>query len=64
MIEIAPYMYDCNTIEYRVRDTATGYLVADCCANMKEAEQERDAYIAEMHAFNDGPFSTAQSTRR
>lgn len=62
-LEIVPYMYDCNTVEFAVKDIHTGRYIEEGCSTILEAEQERDRYLAEMHAMNDGPFSTAQSTR-
>lgn len=63
-IEIVPALYDCNTVVFHVRDMGrNGYLVAEGCETMAEAESERDAYLGEMYAFNDGPFSAAQSSR-
>lgn len=60
-LEIVPCMYDCNTVEFAVKDVATGRYVAEGCATVDEAERERDAYLAEMYRLNDGPFSAAQS---
>ena len=58
-LEIVAYLYDCNTVEFRVKDALTGRIIADCCATIAEAEAERDAYLDEMHAFNAGPFAGA-----
>ena len=58
-LKIVPYMYDANTVEFAVKDTTTGRYIVEGCAPSTEAEAERDAYLAEMHAFNAGPFSTA-----
>ena len=47
--EIVPAMYDCNTIEYFVRNGLTGYILIEGCRTMAEAEREiaaEDAFAA------------------
>lgn len=62
-IQVVPYLYDANTVEFAVKDTVTGRYIVEGCSTIAEAEIERDAYLAEMHRFNDGPFSNAQCHR-
>lgn len=55
-LEIVPYLYDVNTIEYAIKDTVTGRYIVEGCRDMADAEDELETYLSEMHAFNDGPF--------
>jgi len=55
---------DIASIEYLVREVATGRVIVDCIPTYREADQERDAYLAAEDAFIAGPFSDAQCRRR
>ena len=58
--EVVAYMYDVNNVEFAVKETATGRYWAEGFSTPDEAEQELAAIVEEMHAFNNGPFSSAQ----
>lgn len=44
-LEIVPVMYDVNTVEFAVKDTATGRYVAEGCRDVRDAEDKRDRYL-------------------
>lgn len=57
-LEIVPCLYDVNTVEYAVKDIATGRYIVEGCETVADAEIERDIYLDEMHSFNAGPFAS------
>ena len=48
---------DLNADEWLVIEARTGRIIAEGCESHKDAETERDQYLREMHAFNNGPFA-------